>query len=88
MRSVAYKPIPGWFDLSRLDLPKEKFEAYRQLQVLGEQYQRTIQYQKEHNRPQFEKLKELCAEMNVDLILNYGALDKPAQEGRAENENQ
>lgn len=66
------------FDLSKLGLPKEKFEAYRKLQMLGEQYQRTIQYQKEHNKPQFEKLKELCAEMNTDLILNYGALDDAA----------
>lgn len=79
MKSATYRPIPGWFDLSRLDLPKEKFEAYRQLQVLGQQYQQTIQYQKEHNQPQFEKLKELCAEMNIDLILNYGALDEAAQ---------
>lgn len=79
MKPIPYKPIHGWFDLSKLDLPKEKFETYRQLQVLGEQYQRTIQYQREHNKPQFEKLKELCAEMNIDLILNYGALDKSAQ---------
>lgn len=79
MSAVPCKPIPGWFDLSKLSLPKEKFEAYRQLQVLGEQYQRTIQYQKEHNKPQFEKLKELCAKMNIDLILHYGALDKAAQ---------
>lgn len=81
MKTVTYKPIRGWFDLSQLGLPKDKFETYRQLQVLGEQYQRTIQYQKEHNKPQLEKLKELCAEMNIDLILNYGALEKAAQSG-------
>lgn len=81
MKTAPYKPIPGWFDLSQLSLPKEKFEAYRQLQVLGEQYQRTIQYQKEHNKPQLEKLKELCAEMNIDLIVNYGALNVAAQAG-------
>lgn len=81
MKAIPYRPIPGWFDLSQLDLPKWKFEAYRQLQVLGEQYQRTIQYQKDHNRAEFEKLKELCAEMNIDLILNYGALEKAAQAG-------
>lgn len=86
MKPIPYKPIPGWFDLSKLDLPREKIEIYRQLQVLGEQYQRTIQYQKEHNRPQFEKLKELCAEMNIDLILNYGALDKAAQAGEGEQD--
>ncbi|WP_312942878.1 hypothetical protein [Oscillibacter sp.] len=81
MKPVPYKTIPGWFDLSRLYLPKGKFEAYRKLQVLGEQYQQTIQYQKEHNRTEFEKLKELCAEMNIDLILNYGALEEAAQAG-------
>lgn len=86
MSTVPYKSIPGWFDLSKLNLPKAKFEAYRRLQVLGKQYQRTIQYQKEHNRPQFEKLKELCAEMNIDLILNFGALDKSAQVGKGETE--
>jgi len=76
VKTHLYKPIPGWFDLSRLNLPKDKFEAYCQLQVLGEQYQKTIQYQKDNNKVQFEKLKELCAEMNFDLICNYGALDK------------
>ena len=76
MRTTPYKPIPGWFDLSKLDLPKRKFEAYRQLQVMGENYQKTLQYQKEHNKVQLEKLKELCAEMNLDLIINYGALEK------------
>jgi hypothetical protein len=76
MRTIQYKPIPGWFDLSKLDLPKRKFEAYRQLQVMGENYQKTLQYQKEHNKAQLEKLKELCAEMNLDLIINYGALEK------------
>ena len=76
MRTIPYKPIPGWFDLSKLDLPKRKFEAYRQLQVIGENYQKTLQYQEEHNKVQLEKLKELCAEMNLDLIINYGALEK------------
>ena len=86
MKSVPYRPIPGWFDLSKLNLPKEKFESYRQLQVIGEQYQRTIQYQRDYNKPQFEKLKELCAEMNIDLILNYGALEKASQAGEVKHE--
>jgi hypothetical protein len=83
----TYKPIPGWFDLSKLGLPKRKFEAYRQLQVLGENYQKTLQYQKKHNKSQLEKLKELCAEMSIDLIVNYGALDnaEPPEKG-AEHE--
>ena len=85
MKTVSYRPIPGWFDLSNLDLPKEKFEAYRQLQILGEQYQQTIQYQKEHNRSEFDKLKELCAEMNIDLILNYDALKKASLKGKEKN---
>ena len=71
-----YTPIKGWFDLSKLNLPPEKFKAYAELQVLGEQYQQTLQYQKECNSTQFEKLKELCAEMNIDLIVNYGALER------------
>lgn len=71
-----YRPIKGWFDLSKLDLPKDKFSAYAQLQVLGEQYQQTLQYQKDDNPNQLAKLKELCAEMNLDLILNYGALEQ------------
>jgi hypothetical protein len=79
MKKIPYAPITGWFDLSQLNLPKKKFEAYRPLQVLGEQYQKTIQYQKKYNKSQLEKLKELCAEMNIDLILNYGALDNVAQ---------
>lgn len=86
MTVMPYTPIPGWFNLSKLNLPRKKFEAYRQLQVLGESYQKTLQYQKEYNSVQFEKLKELCAEMNIDLIMNYGALDMAAQaeEGDAE----
>lgn len=79
MKKVAhYQPIKGWFDLSKLNLPPDKFKTYVQLQVLGEQYQQTFQYQKEHNSVQLEKIKELCAEMNIDLIMNYGALEKEA----------
>lgn len=77
-KTVQYRPIKGWFDLSKLNLPPDKFKAYAQLQVLGEQYQQTFQYQKEHNSVQLEKIKELCAEMNIDLIMNYGALEKEA----------
>lgn len=76
--AVQYRPIKGWFDLSKLDLPPDKFKAYSELQVLGEQYQQTFQYQKGHNSMQLEKIKELCAEMNIDLIMNYGALEKEA----------
>jgi hypothetical protein len=79
MKAVTYKPIPGWFDLSKLGLPKNKFETYRQLQVLGENFQKTLQYQREHNSIQLEQIKELCAEMNLDLIINYGALEKEAE---------
>ena len=75
-KAVRYHPIKGWFDLSKLNLPTDKFKAYAQLQVLGEQYQQTFQYQKEHNSVQLEKVKELCAEMNIDLIMNYRALEK------------
>ena len=77
-KAVRYHPIKGWFDLSRLNLPPDKFKTYAELQVLGEQYQRTLQYQKEHNSVQLEKIKELSAEMNIDLIMNYGALEKEA----------
>lgn len=77
-KAIQYRPIKGWFDLSKLNLPPDKFKAYAQLQVLGEQYQQTFQYQKEHNSMQLEKIKELCAEMNIDLIMNYGALEKEA----------
>lgn len=75
-KALHYLPIKGWFDLSKLSLPPDKFKAYAQLQVLGEQYQQTFQYQKEHNNVQLEKIKELCVEMNIDLIMNYGALEK------------
>lgn len=77
----TYKPIPGWFDLSKLNLPPDKLKTYRELQVLGEQYQKTLQYQKDHNNAQLQKIKELCAEMNIDLILNYGALEKEDLQG-------
>lgn len=77
-KAIQYRPIKGWFDLSKLNLPPDKFKAYAQFQVLGEQYQQTFQYQKEHNSMQLEKIKELCAEMNIDLIMNYGALETEA----------
>ena len=67
--------MKGWFDLSKLNIPTYKLRAYSKLQILGEHYQKTLQYQKQHNNIQLEKLKELCAEMNIDLILNYNALD-------------
>lgn len=75
---IPYKPIPGWFDLSKLDLPKKKFKAYSDLQLLGQHYQETYAYQKRHNNTQLEQLKELCAEMQLDLILNYNALEAGA----------
>lgn len=71
-----YTPMNGWFNLLNLNLPREKFSAYAKLQKRGEHYQRTYAYQKQHNRVQLDKLKELCAEMSLDLILNYGALEQ------------
>lgn len=70
-----YRPIKGWFNLSKLELPPDKFSAYAQLQALGERYQQTLQYQKQYNPIQLVWLKELCAEMEIDLIINYGALE-------------
>lgn len=72
---IEYQPIPGWFDLSKLNLPKKKFKAYAELQRLGQLYQETYDYQKTHNSVQLEKLKELCAVMQLDLILHYNALE-------------
>ena len=33
-KSISYTPIKGWFDLSKLDLPKEKSKAYSELQAI------------------------------------------------------
>lgn len=86
MKAAPYTPIPGGFDLSKLNLPKRKLEAYRELQVLGEEYQRKRQYYKKYNKVQHEMLEELLARMNLDLILNYGALEEAAQAGEGERE--
>jgi len=74
-KAIQYKPIDGFFDLTKLDLPRDKFNAYAKLQRLGASYQRTYAYQKQYNRVQLEKLKGLCAQMSMDLIMNYGALE-------------
>lgn len=76
MKRVAYTPIKGWFDLSKLNLPVKKFNAYAELQRLGNLYQQTYQYQKTYNSTQLAQLKELCAEMSLDLIENYGTIEK------------
>lgn len=76
MKRVAYTPIKGWFDLSKLNLPVKKFNAYAGLQRLGNHYQQTYQYQKKYNSTQLAKLRALCAEMNLDLIMNYEAIEK------------
>ena len=79
MKKVApYKPVSGWFDLSKLDLPKDKLRTYTNLQKLGAEYQKTYAYQKRFNLIQLEQLKELCSQMELDLILNYGALESEA----------
>lgn len=78
-KAVQYQPIEGWFDLAKLDLPVDKFNAYAKLQMLGAAYQKTYAYQKQFNRVQLEKIKEMCAEMSLDLILNYGALEKDGE---------
>jgi len=75
MKRVAYTPIKGWFDLSKLNLPVLKFNKYAQLQHLGNLYQQSYRYQKMYNPVQLAKLKTLCAEMNLDLIVNYGAIE-------------
>jgi len=77
--AIPYKSINGWFDLSKLNLPSDKLRAYTNLQKLGAKYQKTYAYQKQFNRVQFERLKEMCAEMSLDLILNYGALEQEGQ---------
>ena len=70
-----YVPRKGWFDLSRLNLPRYKFKVYAKLQELGQHYQDNIAYVKLHNAAQLEKVKDACAEMQMDLILNYNALE-------------
>lgn len=72
---IPYIPLEGWIDLSKLTLPAKKFKVYAKLQRLGDQYQRTYAYQKQHNEVQLKKLKNLCAEMQTDLIFNYHALE-------------
>lgn len=88
-KKKPYTPIKSWFDLSLLDLPVKKFNHYADLQRLGEQYQKTIQYQKKYNNHQLDNLKSLCAEMQYDLITNYGALEaeKALAEMDENNEN-
>jgi len=78
MKIEPYMPIRGWFNILSLNLPREKFNAYAKLQKIGAEYQKTYAYQKKHNRCQLEKIKELCAEMSLDLISNHGALEKEA----------
>ena len=81
MNAIPYTPIPGWFDLSRLNLPRAKMKQYAELQALGAEYQATRTYQMQYNRGQYEKLQELCAKMQIDLIMNYGALEQDMQAG-------
>lgn len=76
MKRSEYKPIKGWFDLSKLKLPPHKFKIYSELQNIGQHYHETYEYQQKHNRAQLYALKELCAEMNNDIIINYGALER------------
>ena len=76
MKKKDYVAIPGWFDLSKLKLPLWKFRVYSDLQQLGQQYQETYGYQKTFNAAQLAELKEHCAVMQTDLILNYDALKK------------
>ena len=71
-----YVPIPGFFDLSKLDLPPRKHKVYSDLQKLAAHYRITYNYQKQHNKIQLDHLKKMCAEMQMDLILNYDAIEK------------
>lgn len=57
------------------------------LQKTGEFYQQTIKYQKEHNKQQLDKLKSLCAEIQFDLITNYGALESEEKALAERNKN-
>ncbi|MDL2214409.1 hypothetical protein LJB76_02465 [Clostridia bacterium OttesenSCG-928-O13] len=68
--------MPGWFDLSKLNLPEKQLKLYAELQEIGQHYQETYAYQKKHNRASLENLKAYCAQMDFDLIMNYGALEK------------
>jgi len=45
-KKKKYSPIKGWFDLSKLNLPADKFNRYADLQILGQHFQSTYQYQK------------------------------------------
>ena len=72
---AEYVPIEGWFDLSKLKLPQAKLKKYAEIQKLGEQYQKNSAYHKMHNNTQDEKLKQIVAERQFDLISNYNALD-------------
>lgn len=72
-RIRAYRPIPGWYDLTQFKLPKDKLARYAENQILGEHYLRG--YVAEHFKdvPWVIKLRQCCEEMNKDLEQNYGA---------------
>ena len=57
------------------DLHYHRWVSYAELQRLGQLYQEQYDYHKKYNRAQLEKLKELCAVMQLDLILHYNALE-------------
>jgi len=76
MKKKDYVALPGWFDLSKLKLPMWKFRVYADLQKLGQHYQETYSYQKKFNDAQLGELKEHCAVMQMDLIVNYDALER------------
>ena len=76
MNRKDYVAVPGWFDLSKLKLPLWTFRVYADLQQLGQQYQRTYSYQKKYNATQLAEIKEHCAVMQTDLIVNYDALER------------
>lgn len=75
-KEIPYAPIKGWIDLSKYNLSPRKLKAYGELQRLGNDYQETYGYQKQFNRTQLEKIKELCAEMQMDVVLGERGSDK------------
>ena len=64
----CYEPIAGFFDLRNFNLTKSEFKSCWKIQKFLKMYSDTADYQRKHNKVQWEQAKKVSAELQAFLL--------------------
>lgn len=65
---IDYSPINGFYDLRNFSLSAREFASCWRIQRFLKHYADTADYQRKHNRTQWEEAKHISADLQMFLL--------------------